>query len=551
MASPTASSTPPGGPLATQSPWLRHGGVAWLVLLLVVGMGRIIATYPELTQTIDEVEHIAAGMEWLDSGTFVRGPEHPPLSRIAVAIGPYLDGIRAQGKQDFWDEGNAIFHANDQYVRTLSLARAGILPFFILATLVLWHWTRNLYGTPAALVAAFLFTNLPPVLAHGGLATTDLPLTATLLAALYAFDRWLLAPTLGRTLWLGLWGGLAVATKFSALLFLPACGAPLLLLRALANRREGAAWCVPLPRALGLFGLSLVVGVLVVWSFYRFSVSPGGVPAPELWEGIAFVARHNRIGHLSYLLGDTSMHGWWYFFPVALAVKTPLPFLLLSLVGAGVVIGRLRQGATPLLLMPAVVALALLLSVLPAQINIGLRHILPIYPFLAMLAGLAVVSLWEAAQQRLVKRVLVAGLVAGQLYGSIAIHPDYLAYFNLLAGERPERVLVDSDLDWGQDLDRLARVLKGLGAPEVSLCYFGSADLSRHGLPPWKRLPAFQATSGWVAISTFCHTLGNFIPPYTGYRWLDAYRPVRQVGHSIRLYYIPSAGATTEKAPVP
>lgn len=551
MASPLPSSHPTKVYTPSGSLERRSGALFWLVLLLLLGIGRILATYPELTQTVDEADHIAAGMGWLQGEPYVRTAEHPPLARIAVALGPYLDGARAGGKPDNWEEGNAILHTNDRYLRTLSLARAGILPFFILATLVLWHWTRVLFGTPAALAATLLFTTLPPVLAHAGLATTDLPLTATLLAALYAFDRWLTAPTWGRALVLGLCGGVALATKLSALLFMPVCGAPLLLLRLHASQRDHAPFAVPLSRTLGLFGLSLLVAALTLWGFYRFSLSETGLPAPELLKGISFIAIHDRTGHLTYLLGEVSTQGHWYFFPLALLVKTPPAFLALLLAGLILLIGRVRQGATPLLLAPALVALALFVSVLPVNINIGLRHILPIFPFLAMLAGLGAALLWEARAQQVPKRILLAALIGGQLYSSITSHPDYLPYFNILAGKHPEQVLVDSDLDWGQDLDRLSRELKELRVPEISLCYFGSADLGRHGLPPWKQLQPFQPTSGWLAISSLCYALGNFIPPYTGYRWLDAYTPIRQIGHSIRLYYLPPNESPTQQASPP
>jgi hypothetical protein len=543
--------TPNSEPRAIAPLWRRHWGTLALAVVILLGILRIAATYPEYTQTIDEVEHVAAGMEWLDRGTFVRGPEHPPLSRIAVALGPYLEGIRSQGKEDFWEEGNAILHANDNYWLNLSLARAGILPFFVLAALVVWHWTRTLFGARPAFLATLLFTTLPTVLAHAGLATTDLPLTATLIAALYAFDRWLAGPNPRRALVLGLTAGLAVATKFSALLFLPVCGAPLLLLRYLAGRRPQGPPHPPLGGALLSFGGSILIGVLTVWALYRFSISDTGVPAPELFEGIAFVLRHNRIGHLSFLLGEVRTTGWWYFFPIALLFKTPLPFLLLAATGLVLLLSRARQGETPLILAPGLVAIAMLLSVLPVDLNIGVRHILPIYPFLAMLGGYAAMALWNAARQRLPKRILVGLLLAGQLTSSIAAHPDYLPYFNVLAGEHPEKILVDSDLDWGQDLDRLARVLKTMGVQEVSICYFGSADLSRHGLPNWRQLPPNHPVTGWVAISTFCYTLGNFIRPYTGYHWLDAYQPVRAVGHSMHLYHIPAADNSPPHTPNP
>jgi len=510
---------------------LRLWGALALTLLLAFALVRITATYPELTQTIDEAEHVAAGMAWIDRGTYQAyfpGFEHPPLSRIAVALGLYLNGIRSAGLENFWDEGNAILHEGDTYSRNLALARAGILPFFVLAALVVWRWSQTLFGTPAALFATLLFTTLPPVLAHAGLATTDMPLAATVTAALYACQRWLEAPSLRRALLLGAASGLAVASKFSALLFLPAGAAALILLQVYARRlapvpnRPGA-------RAYASVIPALLVGLGVLWATYRFAIAPDGTPVPEFFAGIQYVFQHNRLGHLAYLLGEVRRDGWWYFFPVALVVKTPLPFLLLSGIGVALLLRRPRGAGTAGALAPALAATAILVSALPAHLNIGLRHILPIYPLLAIAAGYGASALWQSERGRRLKRGVVAFLLAAQLTGSVSAHPDYLSYFNALAGPHPERILVDSDLDWGQDLDRLAELLR----------YFGSADLARHGLPRWRRLQPHERVTGWVAISEFCLALGGYESPYDGYRWLDAYEPERRAGRSIRLYRVP------------
>src|SRR5208282_5889468 len=151
-------------------------------------------TYRIFTQTWDEPIHIASGMEWLDHGRYQLDPIHPPLARILMAIGPYLDGSRfpiAGLRQDTRPvvAGNLILYKSD-YWRTLSLARIGILPFFILACVMVWAWTSHLFGRATGLLAVFLFSNLPPILGHAGLATTDMALAGTLAAALYALTMY-------------------------------------------------------------------------------------------------------------------------------------------------------------------------------------------------------------------------------------------------------------------------------------------------------------------------------------------------------------------------
>ncbi|MGQ7370431.1 hypothetical protein ACTGW3_12740, partial [Streptococcus suis] len=112
-------------------------------------------------------------------------------------------------------------------------------------------------------------------------------------------------------------------------------------------------------------------------------------------------------------------------------------------------------------------------------------------------------------------------------------NPDYFPYFNETVSH-PERVLVDSDLDWGQDLRRLERRLAELRVPRVSLAYQGTADLSKEALPPFVRLPPRQKTTGWVAINALTRE-----HEAAGYAWLDAYRPVERIGKTIDLYNIP------------
>ena len=317
--------------------------------------------------------------------------------------------------------------------------------------------------------------------------------------------------------------------------------------------------------------VAAVVALLVVWAGYRFSIGPinegtpgaaphapsaerpGGFkrevaailrlpvfPAPGYVRGVMDLRRENRTGERkNYLLGEPILAGRWSFFPVALGVKTPLPFLLLALAGAAalLVAARRRRSA----LVPPLGALAMLAAAMTANINIGVRHVLPIYPLLAVCAGVGILTLWN---RRLRGRLRLAGPVAAVvLTGWLALesllaHPDYLPWFNQLAGRHPERVLLDSDLDWGQDLGRLADTLRARQVSHVWLAYHGKVDLSRQGLPPYTELPPDQPVTGWVAASRFRLALGSQGGPLDAYAWLRPYEPVARIGHSMLLYYI-------------
>src|SRR6185503_7276422 len=191
-----------------------------------------------------------------------------------------------------------------------------------------FRWGRYLHGAPLAVLALFFFTFTPSILAHAGLATTDMALTATLGASLFAGVLWLDSPTPKRCLWFGLWTGLAVLSKFSTLVFWPACAAATLAVLWIEKRPSLSTVLAGLKRRAPTLALAIATGALAIWAGYRFSFS-SGLPAPELFEGIQQVRQHNDEGHSSFLLGKRSSTGFWYFFEVALAVKTPIALLLL------------------------------------------------------------------------------------------------------------------------------------------------------------------------------------------------------------------------------
>ena len=526
-----------------------------------MGAGRIAATYHSIAQTSDESSNLACGIEWLDQGRYVLGPFHPPLARIALSIGPYLYGARSQGWSDRWKEGNAVLNSAHRYATTLMLARIGILPFFALACTIVWLWGRRLLGDWGAVIALFLFTNLPPVLAHAGVATSDMAVGAGVCTAAYAFLRWREEPDLRRSLLLGMALAVAFLAKFSSVVLVPACMLVILLLGKVAGtaRDRGSQ------PALRYLAVALLLAALLVWSAYRFSfghmtehvaedaAGQAGVwpkippswlhalenapmPAPQILDGFWQVHNHVEGGQAAYLLGQNSMRGWWYFFPVALAVKTPLGLLLLSIVGMVAAVRGKR-----LWWIPPALLLTILFVCMPSTLNIGVRYALPLYPMMALTAAIGAVYLFRRGKWSM---VLASVLMFWTLASSLAAHPDYLAYFNEIAGSRPERLLVDSDLDWGQDMKQLAAALKQRHVEYFHLAALYSGDYALVDLPPWDDLKPYQPVTGWVAISfTMLKTYGWLVAQQTGrsepaFAWLDRYHPVARIGKSFLLFYI-------------
>ena len=535
----------------------NHAG--WIAIAAILfASARIVATYNVYSHTGDEPAHIACGLEWLDHHIYRWEPQHPPLARVAAAIGPYLLGAHSRegnpADQDAMvDEGVRILYSGNHYDLSLFLARLACLPFFWVAAVVVYEWGRRYYSRAVAALSVCVFTFLPAVLAHAGLATTDMALTAFLGAAFLTGMMWLEQPTAARAAAFGLCGGLALLSKFSSMVFFPATAA-LALLCYFAVERPSRARVLRAIRQRGpTLAISAGVCFFVVWAGYRFSVGPVPVlgnrtlPFPELFAGIQQVRDHNEHGHFSYLLGQRGQFGWWYFFPVALAVKTPLAFLILLL--AGVFATFRKKSPVRRAWLPGAFAAAILIAGMASTINIGLRHILPVYIGFSIVVGLAVNLMLERAPEH--RGMLGAGvlLLAWFAGSSILSHPDYLPYFNLLAGSHPENVLVDSDLDWGQDLKRLAKRLQEAGAPELTLSTGFRIDYAKTGLPPRiDRLTVLYPPPGWCAVSVSYwkeRRLGllDRYPQYTLFP--DRIPPTEKVGKGIFLWYTPPASAVS------
>jgi 4-amino-4-deoxy-L-arabinose transferase-like glycosyltransferase len=550
-----------------------------LALVTLLALALAASTWHVFDQTWDEPEHVAAGLALLDRGHYVYDIQHPPLARLALAVGPYLAGARSQGTPppDGKPEGLAVLYGHGHYDLYLTLARAGALPFLALLVVMTYIWGRTVLGPAGALVAAAFTATTPVVLGHGALATLDVPAAATCLLALYATLRWFETGRLREALWLGLALGLALGTKLSAI---PFCGLGAIVFGLLRCwEREGRADASPPTTPVawlagGILAAFAVVAILTLAYGGRFIYLTdethkfnqalwflfgdtgvlhdaayalfAHVKVPDAFQwylgGIEAVTVHNQIGHLSYLLGEERLNGWWYFYIVALAAKTPLPLQALGVPGLGLLVrDGIRERDARRLALPAIFAALMAFASTYSHINIGVRHIIVLYPLLAVGAAYALVraraylGVAPGGVRRSVVAAVLGALVLMQATTLLRAWPDYLAYFNVLVRD-PEHVVVDSDLDWGQDLKRLIARLHELKVPSVALAYSGSADLQREGLPPYVLLKPDERASGWVAVSALARAEA---PRH--FDWLAPYPRRERVGKTIDLYFIPAA----------
>lgn len=509
--------------------------MVFLTLLIVFTAARVATTYRVFSQTQDEPFHLAAGYDFLLTGRQTSDPQHPPLARIFFAL-PFLNTPQP-ATTDGLARGNELLLRNDRYTQNLGRARLGNLIFLAIGIASVALWARHLISPAAGLIAAMLFASLPPILAHSGLATTDMAVTAMIPAALYALTLFLEQPTWRRTALLGLVMALGLLSKYSFVVYFPAAAFVLILIR----RR------FPLPKLLAAAGIAL----LLVWAAFRFTFTslqaadPRAtgmcaevfhapalatalpLPAPDYINGFIEVARHDRRGHRAFLFGEMrDGRGWWYYFPVALFFKTPIPFLALALTGNVLLMARRR-------LESALIALILLAVAMTGHINIGIRHVMPIYAPLSIAAAFAIVELRRF-------RAASIALIAWLVIGTGIAHPDYLPWFNIFAGSHPEEILNDSNLDWGQDVLRLVRTARSLKTAHLTTSLATTADLHRIDLPPHTNLESMSEVHGSLAISEMMLAQGNAYSPAV-HDWLTRLlggKSYRRIGKSIRLYEV-------------
>jgi hypothetical protein len=525
--------------------------------LLVIFCGRIAATYSVFNDTFDESGHIVAGLEILQTRTYTLEAQHPPLSRLVVAALPYFfAGLRLGHYSELWGHGPWSVGSLRFYWKSLALARAGNLLWAVLLFFFVYRWSSALYGPWPGAAACLIAVCCPNLIAHAGLATIDIAAAATILIAAFFFWKWSRSRRMRDCLAASASFGLAALSKFSALVFLP----PLAVAYFLAGQ-----WNTAVPRAAredwveqskgrkdGWQGLRqaaafTLVFFFVIWAGYLFEVGalapPGhrflsafraggergapnfirnvvggrSIPAHMFVQGIIDVASHNQEGHPSYLLGHASPRGHWLYFPIAIAVKSTIPMLLL--VAMGIAAGRRKAGS------PALPAVIIVAASMPAGINIGLRHVLAVYPFFAILSAGAF------AGGRRAVTVAALALAAWHAGESIAAHPDYLAYFNEIARGREEKFLVDSNLDWGQDLARLGQYLRQHQVDSVYLSYFGRCSPIKMGV---KAIPLGdqRPRQGWAAASVSNLVLRPEL------QWLRRCQPVAKAGKSIWIYHL-------------
>jgi len=520
-----------------------------VTLLILIGAMRIASTWRVFSDTTDETTHIGAGLDLLQHHEYVVQPENPPFPRVVMAIAPQLGGMRWPAEGNHRQQIHEELYGHGRYEHNLVLMRAGNLPFFILACVALFVWVKREFGERETVIAILLFTTQPVILGYSGVATLDPAAVMGFAVAMIAFSAWLRKPDAARAVLLGAGYGFSILMKFSCIGFVPAACAAMYAVRLLRDpaRRQD--------RLLATLLITPLVTFAVIWAGYAFTVGrlsdlgdfqhefglldrfllshlppSTPLPAPKFFRGIGGLLELDHSGFQSYLFGQAGRTGWWWYFPAAIGLKTTLAFFALILAGIGAAwANRSKRWAMAEALAASA---AILVVAMPSTLDLGVRYVLPFYVPLTAAAAIGTAALLDSARKGI--RYAAVLLVVLHITSSVAAHPDYFPYFNELGGRDPGRYLVDSNLDWGQDILRLRDVVRRKQIPSLTISLTGPADYAALGFPTVYNADPYTKSRGWVAVSDHPRQM---IGALGGWRWLPVEH--ERVGKSISLYYVP------------
>jgi hypothetical protein len=506
--------------------------------------------------TYDEPAHIIAGLDAWRHGRFELWNDQPPLGRLLVTA-PLVIGRPDRWQLDDLGPAGANFWTVAIRPDPVALAwhtRPANVALGLVLMWLLWITARRLFSTAAASFALALFACSPALIAHFSLATVDGLAVVCLFATAAAVARWRRQPSWPTTCGLGLVLGAFLLSKYSAP---PLVAVAVLIVLGSGPRRE-------FPVRLAKAAAASAIALAAVWATYGFHVGPvtfrngplAGpygrghtvivplqrpldltlrLPAPEYIAALGGVAQHAVRGQPAFLLGAVRKAGGWpLYLPIVMALKWPPTLWLLA--GSGLVAlarsrsPRVREVAVMLLFPAVFFGLAM-----TSKLNIGDRYVLPVYPFLLLLAA----AVWEAASIRPAGVIVMVTALALQGADTARYAPDYLSYMiPLVPPDRGYEWLSDSNLDWGQGLIALRKYERAHPDDVVHLAYFGGIDPGSYGVRS-RPLGESERATGTVVVSA-THLSGQYLTDPSAYRWLLQYPRKAILDHTLYVFDVPA-----------
>jgi len=568
-------------------------------ILLLIMFASAFSSYWEDSATMDELSHVPAGFSYLSQKDYRINPEHPPLIKDVAAAPLLFLNLNFPSDSTSWKEGvNAqwrygwelLYNTQNDPDKIMFFARLPMVFILLFLGWFLFWWTKKEFGAKIALLTLTLFTFSPNFLAHGRLVTTDVGATLGFLLGLYFWLKFLKNPSKKNVILAGVIFGISMLLKFSLILLIPLF-IIITLTYVFLNKKN----------LLKYIALSLLVGiigtVLVIFPVYQFHIlnypvekqlsdtksllesSPMNVLKNlNIWMadkpilrtlshyllGLLMATQRTVSGNTVYFMGMISAAGWWYYFPVVYFLKIPLAFHILTLMALLLTFFVIKKPfwvkifkRTKVWILNHFTEFSMLVFLLiywgtsiSGNLNIGVRHILPVFPFTYILVSLGLSYGIDKIRSSKLKKLLISATTVFFLWyisSSLSTYPYYLSYFNEIA-EKTEggyKYVVDSNYDWGQDLKRLSEWVEENNIEKIKVDYFGGGDVPYYLNNKWERFdPLSGPQKGWIAISA---TLlqggrGDPVPGFDQaagyYKWLNEYQPVGRAGKSIFIYYI-------------
>ncbi len=546
----------------------QHRWLPWVTCALgcIVLLSQLLFSVQRLSQTADESTHLYAGFRAWKCGDFAFGPEHPPIARLVGAIpfvvaGGNTDCAEVPPRREAFASLDWLYgHA--QWQKLLFEARALVSMFAVGLCVLVWLTAKKMFGYTTALIAMTLLVFEPNVLASGALVTTDMVLACMFVFAIYAFYLFMRTRRAAMLVLTGLATGLTLTAKQSGAVVVPILFALAIADAFVIINAAEARWRRALKNVY-MTALACMFAAVVVWALYgfRFSARPDGVPLPEVnaqrgsFSGVLVAVRSVHLLPESYvqglqtarvlarssanpvfLLGDVHPSGVWYFFPVAIAVKFTVPVLMLLLLAAtkaGALFTRCRREFVFVVLPGA----AFLAACMTARMNSGIRHALPVVPFVLIFAAAGCVELTR--RFRWVPHLLTGALILHAV-SSLHAFPNYLSYANEVWGGPARAYEYMPNNDWGESLWQVKAYLKR--HQQDRPCWLASiylVDIRSYGVPcrqfgGWLSNPVPTRIHGTVVVSSV------LLSTFRGAEWLSTFErltPKDRIGGGTMLVY--------------
>jgi len=560
-----------------------------------------------MSLTMDEKAHIPSGYSYLAFRDYRLNPEHPPLAKDLAALPllfldlnfPIEHKSWTQDVNGQWDAGyEFIFNSGNNPDQIIFWTRLPMMILLVFLGWFLFFWSRKLGGNKAGLMALALFSFSPTFLAHGRLVTTDVAAALGFLISAYFWVKFLKNPVFKNIFIAAIILGIALCLKFSLILVLP-CFAFVTIIYAYFT--AGKPFKNKLKNVLSYCGKSIIAGIIalvvVIWPIYQFHISnysaerqvsdtqhilgdklPGKIaakaasipvlrPFAQYALGLLMATQRVAGGNTVYFMGQVNNQAWKEYFPMMYLLKAPLALHFLTLIVLGLFLlgaekhkffrkffARLwrwtKEHIAEFLLF--IIFLVYWLTSIKGNLNIGVRHILPVFPIIYIFISVGFFRLKDKIKKREAKIafcVLTMILMAWYIASSLMTFPHYLSYYNELAGgtKNGYQYAVDSNYDWGQDLKRLADFVEENNIQKIKVDYFGGDSPSfrlADKLTEGAITKNPEENKGWLAISaTFLQerraiAIPGFEQDTTALEWLNDFEPVSRAGYSIFIYNI-------------